>query len=223
MSTSIVIPVYSRFDLLHQLLYDLYQHCSLIEEVIICNDKPDDQDVRNGLVWWKQTRMLPIEVIETSENLGFLRASNLGLKAAVEDNVILISTDVRVHKDIVQLVDVILRDLNGKALIGGKIYNESTGWNEFNGRIFPYVEGWILGARKQDWEELGYFDERFVPNDYEDISLSTKAISLGYSLVQFNPPDVVSHIGAQSIPYGDEREAVTKKNRKVFESIWLQH
>jgi len=217
MSTSIVIPTYSRFDLLHQLLYDLYQHCSLIEEILIVNDKPDDKDVRNGLAWWKTTNMLPLETIETSENLGFLRASNLGLKAAVEDNVVLISTDVRVHRDIIENSKNIIRD---KVLVGGKVYWDTTGWNVINNKVFPYAEGWLLGMTNKSWKELDYFDERYAPNDFEDVDLSTKAISLGYELIQYTP-DMATHLGAQSIPYGDEREAGTKINKEKFRSKWL--
>lgn len=216
MSTSIVIPVYGRFDLLHQLLYDLYQHCSLIEEVIIINDKPDDKDVRNGLAWWKTTNMLPIEVIETPENLGFLRASNLGLKSAVEDNVFLISTDVRIHKDIIEYGNKNL----GSFLVGGRLIDWDTGWNTFNGKIYRYLEGWLLGADKRAWEELDYFDERFAPNDMEDVDFSTKALEHDFILGIF-PEGYVSHIGAQSIPYGDKREITTKANKEKFRQKWL--
>lgn len=215
MSTSIVIPVYGRWDLLHVLLYDLYRNCSWIEEVIIVNDKPEDADTRNGLAWWKTTKMLPIEVIETPENLGFLRSANLGLKSAVEDNVILISTDVRVHKDIVEF----LKLSQPQYIVGGRLLDFQTGWNNFGDKTFPYLEGWILGASRQAWKEIGYFDERFIPNDYEDIDLSTMALSMDYHLSTF-PEGYVSHIGAQSISYGDKRETGTKINQRKFAEKW---
>ena len=218
MSTSIVIPVYSRFDLLHQLLYDIYKNCSLVEEIIICNDFPEDKDVRNGLAWWKSTNMLPLEIIETSENIGFLRNANLGLKAAVEDNVFLISTDVRIHKDIIQhssLVSI------SHSLWGGRLLDWNTGWNSIGNTIYPYIEGWLLGTTKENWENIGYFDERFAPYDMEDVDASTTARELGMILCAY-PEGYVSHLGAQSIPYGDEREAVTKINKKKFEEKWAR-
>lgn len=215
MSTSVVIPVYGRWDLLHILLYDLYKNCSLIEEVIIVNDKPEDADTRNGLAWWQSTNMLPIEVIETPENLGFLRSANLGLKSAVEDNVILISTDVRVHKDIVEYMKL----SQPQYIVGGRLLDWNTGWNHINDTVFPYLEGWILGASKEAWQTLGYFDEQYVPNDMEDVDLSTQAIFWDYHLSTF-PEGYVSHIGAQSISYGEEREKGTKKNKERFGSKW---
>lgn len=215
MSTSIVIPAYGRWDLLHILLYDLYKNCSLIEEVIIVNDKPDDKDTRNGLAWWKTSNMLPIEVIETEENLGFLKASNLGIQSALEDNIILISTDVRVHKDIVQYVGL----SQSQYIIGGRLLDWDTGWNAIGDRIFPYLEGWILGASAEAWRTLDYFDTLFTPNDMEDVDFSTKAIYWDYQLSTF-PEGYVSHEGSQSIPYGDAREAGTKINKKRFEEKW---
>lgn len=215
MSTSVVIPVYGRFDLLHVLLYDLYKNCSLIDEVIIVNDKPEDSDVRNNLVWWKTSNMLPIEVIETPENLGFLRSANLGLRSAVEDNVILISTDVRVHKDIVEY----LKLSQPQYIVGGRLLDWDTGWNAINDTVFPYLEGWILGASKEAWQTLGYFDEQYAPNDMEDVDLSTQAVFWDYHLSTF-PEGYVSHIGAQSISYGEEREKGTKKNKERFGEKW---
>lgn len=215
MSTSIVIPAYGRWDLLHVLLYDLYKNCSLIEEVIIVNDLPEDKDTRNGLAWWKSTNMLPIEVIETPENLGFLRSANLGLKSAVEDNVILISTDVRVHKDIVEYMKL----SQPQYIVGGRLLDWNTGWNAIGDRVFPYLEGWILAASQETWRTLDYFDDIYAPNDMEDVDFSTKATFWDYQLSTF-PEGYVSHLGSQSIPYGDAREAGTKKNKERFGEKW---
>lgn len=217
MSTSIVIPAYGRWDLLHTLLFDLYKNCSLIEEVIVVDNGNEgvNPDMLNGLAWWKSANMLPLEVIYLKENIGFLRASNLGLKSAIEDKVILISTDVRVHKDIVEYMKL----SQPQYVVGGRLLDWDTGWNAVGNRVFPYLEGWILGASKEAWQTLGYFDEQYAPNDMEDVDLSTQAIFWDYHLSTF-PEGYVSHIGAQSISYGDERETVTKKNKERFGSKW---
>ena len=215
MSTSIVIPAYGRWDLLHSLLYDLYKNCSLIEEVIVVNDKPDDKDTRNGLAWWKTTKMLPLEVMETEENLGFLKASNFGIQSALEDNIILISTDVRVHKDITEFMKL----SQPQYVVGGRLLDWDTGWNAIGDRVFPYLEGWLLGANREAWKTLDYFDPLFAPNDMEDVDFSAKAVYWDYHLSTF-PEGYVSHVGAQSIPYGDTREAGTKINKKRFEEKW---
>lgn len=219
-SVSVVIPVYNNWQGCHQLLYDLYHRCSLIEEVIVVNDASPDSDVLSGLKWWKSTNMLPIDVIDLKENLGFLRASNLGIKEAMEDVVCLISTDVRVYGDFVAE----LKKLDNEQrmwLAGGRLYELSTGWNDFDGRIFNYLEGWLLAARKNAWEDLGYFDERYVPCDFEDIDLSTTALSKDYTLHSLELDCPLEHGGGHSIKYGEEREKITKQNREKFRKKWL--
>lgn len=223
-SVSIVIPCYNHFDLLHQLLWDIYKNCSLVEEVIVVDNGSEDKAVRDGLAWWSRSHMLPIETITLKENVGFLRAANIGLKAAVEDVVCLISNDVRITGDLVLMAQALPEIQNrndGKILCGGVVYNDSTGWNEFDGKVFPYVEGWLLLAENSSWKELNYFDERFAPNDFEDVDLSTTAISLGYNLSQFNPP-IATHFGGQTIGYGDEREKITTINKEKFRKKWCK-
>lgn len=212
MKFSFVIPAYNNYKLLHQLLWDIYKNCSMPYEVIVSDDG-DDRETIDGLKWWGQeSKLLPIKHYR-HENIGFLENSNYGLQIARGDVVCLVSTDVRIHKDIV--IDT------GFDLWGGRYLDFDTGWNNFNGKIFPYLEGWLLMARKSIWEQLEYFDERFAPNDYEDIDLSTKAFSLEIPVTHF-VDGYVSHIGAQSIGYSSEREELTKINREKFRKKWIK-
>jgi GT2 family glycosyltransferase len=216
---SFVIPSYNNFHLVNQLLVDINEH-TLPDEIIVVDDCSTDQNAKDGLLWW--ARNMNVKIRRTPENWGFLKASNWGMKMATGDIVCLISTDVRVYKDLVSIARGMTL-IDGKILLGGKYYGDTTGWNDFDGRIFPYVEGWLLIAKKEHWEELGYFDERYAPNDFEDVDLSTTAISKGFSLAQITPDagTVVAHIGAQSIKYGDEREVITKRNREIFRLKWI--
>lgn len=220
MKVSFVIPVFNHFDLLNQLLVDIVNH-TRPDEIIVVDDHSNDPETLDGLNWWGIN--LGIKVIRPIQNLGFLKASNYGLKKATGDVLCLISSDVRIHKDL-SAIAIAMTQVEGKILLGGKYLDFDTGWNTFNGKIHPYVEGWLLIAKKEHWEELGYFDERYAPNDYEDVDLSTTAISKGFSLAQITPDngDVVTHIGAQSIPYGEQREEITKRNRERFREKWIR-
>lgn len=220
MKFSIVIPVYNHYDLLHQLLFDIYKHCSDVDEVLLMDDaSPELLELQGGMNWWMSNGLLNVRHIRMKENKGFLRNSNAGLKLATGDIVCLVSTDVRIYKDISKTMIGILDEFPN-SLIGGKLLYWDTGWNQFNGTVYPYLEGWLLCTTKAGWEELGYFDERYVPNDYEDVDLSTTAISKGYQLLPLLE-NFTSHMGAQSIHYGDEREEQTQRNRKKFEEKWI--
>jgi len=225
---NIVIPCYNNYHLTNKLLYSLYRHeVKNIDHVIVVDDCSDDPEVFSGLNWWKQEKMLPLQVIHKEENSGFLLTANEGMKAVTgskDDVTLLISNDVQIHgKFINQITQAIsLNILDGrKTLVGGILYSQDTGWNTFNGMIFPYLEGWLLATTNEGWKELGYFDEDYCPCDFEDVHLSTAALSKGYELVALNTPSLV-HLGAGTLGYNPKREAQTKTNQKKFEEKWVK-
>jgi len=218
---SFVIPVFNRYPLLHQILFDIYQKCSSVDEVIIVDNGSSDEDFYAGLKWWKQNDMLPIRHLHIKENMGFLKASNVGLKHATGDVVCLISNDVRIYKDIVKEIVDSMSDLEWNVLVGGRYLDWSTGWNVFDNKLFSYLEGWLLATTRENWKELEYFDELFVPNDYEDIDLSTKALKLGYDLIAL-PSDMTHHLGGQTLGFNPEREAITLANKEKFRQKWIK-
>lgn len=210
MTFSFVIPTYNNWAGLHQLLWDIYKNCSIPDEVIIMDD---DSESLEGLGWWKDQDMLPIQHIRNMDRMGFLLNSNEGLKMATGDVVCLVSTDVRIYQDIVSYPF-------HNTLMGGRYLDWDTGWNTFNGKIFPYLEGWILTTSRENWKLLGYFDDRYAPNDMEDVDLSAKALERGMFLETY-PDGYVSHVGAQSISYGPEREKITIENKRKFRKKWV--
>lgn len=221
MKVSFAIPIYNKWHLTHQLLFDIYQKCSDVYEVVIVNDHCDDQDVLDGLEWWKSNGMLPLKVITLSRNVMFLRASNIAMQQCTGDVIITISNDVRIHNDIAKSIVEILTK-NKRTLVGGRLLDWDTGWNTFNGRIFPYLEGWLLATTRENWEKLEYFDERYMPSDMEDVDISTKAHESRYSLVSLDSGDT-THLGAQSISYGSNREKITIANKEKFRRKWIEN
>jgi GT2 family glycosyltransferase len=221
MKVSFVVPSYNNFQLVNQLLVDIHEHTKA-DEVIVVDDCSTDEVAVNGLAWWASN--YGVRVMRPVENLGFLKSSNYGMKAATGGIICLVSTDVRILGDVITPIENTLKE-SLKTLFGGIVYRDSTGWNEFKysgftNKIFHYAEGWFLATGKEQWEELGYFDERYAPHDFEDVDLSTKAVSMGYNLFSM-PSGLVKHTGAATIGYTDARRELTEKNRKIFEEKWL--
>lgn len=218
----VVIPVYNHYDLTNKLLYSLLKkEKENIGKIVIVDDCSPQQEVTDGLNWWKEQWDV-IEVVRNEENLGFLRSSNLGLHLAsvsVDDNLILLSNDVLIYGKFIEQIVEYLK--NQKSLVGGIVYQRDTGWNKFGEKIFPYLEGWLLATTSKGWAELGYFDERYTPCDFEDVDLSTQAMSMGYDLVALNSP-ALRHMGGQSIGFNSAREAQTRINQKKFEEKWIK-
>ena len=222
MKVSIVIPCYNKYHLLHQVLWDLYQHCkSDIDEIVVVDDASTDEGFQDGLkdFWFKQ-QLLPIKVLTLKQNVGFLKASNAGMKFSTGDIIILLSNDVRVQDNFIKAVKNLVQS-ESMVLIGNRLIAFDTGWNVFNGKTYQYLEGWLLACTMVAWKDLGGFDEKFAPNDYEDIDLSTKAVKKGYLLLSMDNLKV-AHIGAQSYGYNPEREAITKINKEKFGKKWAK-
>ena len=231
MKAHIVIPMYNHWNLLHSLLWDLYtKEKGNIDSVLVINNGSTDEDVGNGLRWWtRETKFnkYPIHVMNIDENCGFLLAANAGLKQIAHrpepyvdanDIIILISNDVQIKAPFIHQIRDIL-EKSAQTLVGGILYSSSTGWNMVGGKVYPYLEGWLLATTASNWEMLNYFDERFTPCDYEDIDLSTEALKVGMELVPLNNPGLI-HLGAQTLGYNPEREANTIKNKERFETKW---
>lgn len=219
MSVSIVVPCFNHWELCHSLLFDLYQYCRSAEEVLVVDDGSTDLDFIKGLQWWQEQHLLPLRIMELEENIGFLKACNAGVRKAKGDIVILISNDVHVKDDIVSIVANKL-NYEPKTIIGNRLIEFDTGWNTFGGRIFPYLEGWLLAFTKSAWNELKGFDEIYSPYDCEDLDFSTNAIDKGYTLFSIDNSKV-THMGAQSIGFNPQREAITIRNKEKFRKKWM--
>lgn len=216
MKVSFVIPIWNNFNLINDLLCNIRDFCTP-DEIVVVDDFSTDEKTRNGLSWWSFN--YNIKVVRPIQNLGFLKASNRGLQEATGDILCLISSDVKIEEDLAKIV----RDLvtvEPKRLIGGIIHTHDTGWNKFDSRIYPYVEGWLLCATKEGWDELGYFDTQYSPNDYEDVDLSTTASRKGYGLYAIHS-EKIKHVGAATIGYTEERRQLTERNREKFRQKWV--
>lgn len=213
---SLVIPFYNKWELTHQLLFDIYNQCRDVDDVVVVNNGSTET---HGLSWWQDSKLLPLRVVSLVPNKGFLLGSNAGLEAALGDVTALISNDVRIRGNLTGVLRASFT-MHDHIVMGGKLYTGDTGWNNFDGKLFPYLEGWLLAATTGTWKELGYFDTRYVPNDFEDVDFSTSAEQAGYKLVEL-PAGMAEHMGAQTIPYGPSREALTKINREKFRQKWI--
>lgn len=229
MNTYIIIPHYNRYDLLQKRLWELYKHCKDdITQVLVVDDASNDEMTEGGLRWWAQFRTktgFNVTSIRLPENIHFLRTCNFGIRhlmlGGVHDNdiIILLSNDVEIRNNFVGQITHIIGQ-NPKSLVGGVLLSHNTGWNEFNGKLFPYIEGWLLAMNKEGWSAAGIgFDERFSPCDYEDVDLSTAMLEIGYELVPLNNPGL-HHLGGQTIGYNPEREKQTLINKEKFEKKW---
>jgi GT2 family glycosyltransferase len=214
---SVVIPVFNHWNFTHQLIANLKSSFYPMEEIIIVNDASTSVDTATGVAFWKRTGLLTIKYIELEENVGFTLAANIGLQAAKGDIIVLANNDIKIEGKNTRLW--LEKSLTRNMLAGGKVYRNDTGWNRFGGSIVPYVDGYFLAAYKETWKDLGYFDPAYAPGDFEEIDLARKAMMEQCDLVEI-PNNGITHFGAQSYGYTDERRERTVRNREYFKKKW---
>lgn len=217
---SIVIPCYNGWIFTHQLLLDIYRRFDHHVEVIVVDDCSTDDEVSNGLTWWKTGLMEGrLRVFVNGQNSGFLRTANFGISKASGEIVMLISNDVRIYgRDIEQKISDIFEHTEVPTLVGNRLLDWNTGWNTFNNKIYPYLEGWFLAFKKDEWTKFGWFDSRYAPFDFEDIDISTTYLANGGKLVNLGAD--MEHLGAKTYKYSPEREEQTKRNQEKFRLKW---
>jgi len=227
---SIIIPFYNHWKLVSDRLLELNRFIPLGHEVVLVNDA-SEEDVTQQVAFWQSKANYDVSYYINPENLGFGKSMNVGAKVALQhkaDVLVFLSNDVEVGKDFVnQLIAIFTSD--NKLLVGAELMDWDTGWNKIQGTIIPYLNGWFLSCTAESWKELGGFDDRYAPFDYEDVDLSLTALTLGYELVQLYDSLIpqrmgeqtpLRHMGGRTAMYNEERGDITRRNRQRFIEKW---
>jgi len=225
-SMSIIIPFYGKWELTHSRLMELYKYAPDYCEIVLVDDASTDEDCARGIAWWQKANFIrhKIRYYRNKENLGFGGSHNNGAKLAKGNIFVFLSNDVVVSANIFDDITNLIGSDN-KMLLGGRIVDWKAGWNEFDvdGKhiVIPYAEGWLLACTKEAWKSLGGFDDLYGKYDYEDVDLSTKAISLGYNIAGLNSKQV-HHLSGRTISsLHVDRMKITEHNRDKFIAKWL--
>lgn len=209
---SIIIPVYNEFDYTYECLKSISDNSGeILYEIILADDCSTDmtrniKDIVTGII-----------ISRTEENVRFLRNCNHAAKQARGKYIIFLNNDTQVRPDWLQpLVDLLERDetigMTGSKLIfadgtlqeaGGILWKDGSGWNYGRGsdpslpeynyvKDVDYISGASLMIRRELWEDIGGFDERYVPAYCEDSDLAFEVRRHGYRVV-YQPKSEVVH------------------------------
>lgn len=214
---SIVIPAYNQFTYTYHCIEAIIKNSGTIPyEIILADDNSNDltKDID------KVISNLTIARKET--NVRFLRNCNQAAQKARGSYLVFLNNDTQVQKNWLKpLVDLITSDkhigITGSKLVyadgtlqeaGGIIWSDGNGWNygrnddamkpEYNYvREVDYISGASIMIRKELWDVIGGFDERFAPAYCEDSDLAFQARRQGYK-VMYQPQSVVVHYEGKS-------------------------
>lgn len=209
---SVVIPVYGKVDYTLMCLRSIAD-CSIqvpFEVIVVDDCSPDNTlDALQGVSG--------VRVVSNQTNQGFIRSCNAGAAVALGEYLCFLNNDtqvcggwldelVRTYDDFsgVGLAGSKLVYPNGKLQeAGGIIWRNESAWNFGRGedpshpmfnyaRETDYISGASILIQKKLFDELGGFDELYLPAYCEDADLALKVRSRGLK-VMYQPLSVVVH------------------------------
>jgi GT2 family glycosyltransferase/glycosyltransferase involved in cell wall biosynthesis len=238
-AASLVIPNWNGKDLLQRFLPTwsaaIANHPG--SEIIVVDNASSD-----GSAAWLATNYRDVRVVELAENLGFGGGSNAGIRAAMNDVVVLLNNDMRVEPDFLApllagFADETVFAVSSQIFLADKTKRrEETGltqgwWQDGGLRvghredplvdvIFPcfYGGGGSCAFDRRKFLELGGFDELLKPFYLEDTDLGYMAWKRGWKVL-YQPASVVHHEHRGTIGKrfsGGYIEAVLQKNFMLF-------
>jgi len=242
-TVSIIIPVYNQFAFTYKCLKSLIKHSEDIPyEVIIADDCSTDLTCQIEMV------VKNITVVKTPENYRFLKNCNYAAKQAKGKYILFLNNDTQVQPGWLKpLVDLIETDsqngMVGSKLVypdgrlqeaGGILWNDGSAWNFGNGnnpalpeysyvKEADYISGAAIMIRRDLWDRIGGFDERYIPAYCEDSDLAFEVRKAGYKVL-YQPKSVVVHF--EGISNGTDVSAGIKayqvENQKKFYDKWKE-
>jgi GT2 family glycosyltransferase len=232
---SVVIPNHNGRGILLKNLPSVVSNCSSAE-IIVVDDASTDDSV--NLI---HKKFKNVKVIRLRKNKGFAIAVNTGVKAAQNQIVLLLNSDVSPRKNFLKPA---LRYLTSSEKIfavglcdysheNGRIIKKGRGGGYFTkGLFFHYAANlergltlWASGGsslvRKKIFLKLGGFDDIYKPFYWEDVDLGFRAAREGY-YSYFEPLSAVDHYHEQGAILKQKSEyfikSVSYKNQFIF--VW---
>lgn len=239
---SILILCYNKVEYTEKCLKALFDNTKYSNFEVIVVDNASVDDTPGFLESFGER----IKFIRSSVNLGFVNGNNLASQYAEGEYIVFLNNDTEVQTNwLNSLYHVFTFNPDAGAVgakllypdgklqeAGGIVFNDASGWNygknddpadsKYNFvREVDYCSGAALMIRKDVFDKLGGFDQRYSPAYYEDTDLCFGVRKLGYK-VYYNPfSNVIHHEGVTS---GADLNSGFKKfqmlNSSKFKEKW---
>jgi GT2 family glycosyltransferase len=239
---SIIIPVYNHIEHTIACVISLLEHSTKLHyEIIIGNDLSTDEtrdtfESVGGI----------INCITHKENGGFIKNCNLSAKHVRGKYIVLLNNDTLILDGWMDELIAPFERFTNVGLVGSKllmsdgrlqeagaiIWQDGSGWNfgreadalapEFNYvKDVDYCSGASIAIPIAIWDDVGGFDERYLPAYYDDSDLAFEVRSKGARTLYAPASVLIHHEGvSQGTDVSGGVKAYQVTNQKKFVEKW---
>lgn len=239
MKCDVIIPVYKAPEWVKLCVYALFTNTDpkILGKVYLINDC-DDKFTTNCLKNLKSKYGGKVIIKQNSENLGFVKTVNRGLKLSTSECVLLLNSDCLLAKNGITKLMKHLENDSSIGLICPLASNAANitipipeGWNytqidallekHFSGQNFDActVVGNCLMITRRCLDEIGLLDEAYGTGYGEETDYQFKAMAKGFT-AKVAIDTYVFHKAEASFGNSKEKQARLQKNRDIFFSRW---
>lgn len=236
---SIIIPAYNQFEYTYNCLRSILMNTDNVPyEVIVADDCSSDltSDIEKFVEG--------ISVIHNKENLMFIKNCNHAAKIARGKDIVFLNNDTQVQLNWLYPLVKCMDSHKEAGIVGSKlvypdgslqeagsiIWNNANVWNygwgknpdflEYNYiREVDYISGAAIMISRKLWNDIGGFDERYVPAYYEDADLAFEVRKRGKKVL-YQPDSVVVHF--EGVSNGKKLDEGIKKYQLINQERFLE-
>lgn len=190
---SIIVLCYGKWHLTSAFLDSLFSWLDYPSELIILdNGSPDGgetwEELQRVSEGWSHIWLKDYQVLHVDENLGVPGGWNYCIQQAKGDYYLLSNNDLTFQSP---FVTPMLTTLKLDDRVG------CTGWFHMVWSGIPFIEGSCWMIRKDVWEEVGVFDEKYFPGTMEDVDWQVRMRQAGW-VEKWTPGIEIDHVKHQS-------------------------
>ena len=215
---SIVIPVHDGAGMIRQCLNSILHSVDDVPYEVVVVDDCSDTETQAMIA-----SIGGVRVVRNESNLGFLKSVNRGVASSRGEFVVLLNNDTEPQpgwlRSLIACAErseevgavaakLLYGDVPDHTLqeAGGIVWRDGTAWNFGNGgrhthgeynftREVDYGSAAALLVRREAWEQVGGFDERFSPAYWEDTDLCFSLREAGWRVLYEPSATVIHHEG----------------------------
>ena len=227
MKCDIIIPVWNQLECTRRCIESIRGNTDYPYRLILIDNGSSDQT--KSYLEEIARSSADVTLIRNDENLGFIRATNQGLRASDAQYVCLMNNDAEASRRwLAEMISVAESDpaiglVNPKSTLPAKEGRGYRGRSFINGEK-RFIEtnqcmGYCMLIKREVLEKIGFLDEAYGVGGFDDTDFSRRAHSQGYKCVCARYA-FVFHKWHTSFLSAGNREALVRKNEAIYEERW---